>query len=74
MQKYPITQYQPIYYVADSFESAKNKMQALCEKIPRPFAVRYNPYTQSVEVIDTKEKLMQFANSMHGMSVIGYHC
>lgn len=25
-QKYPITEYQPIYYVADSFESAKEKM------------------------------------------------
>lgn len=25
-QKYPITQYQPIYYVAESFESAKEKM------------------------------------------------
>lgn len=25
-QKYPITEYQPIYYVAESFESAKEKM------------------------------------------------
>lgn len=25
-QKYPITEYQPIYYVADSFETAKEKM------------------------------------------------
>lgn len=25
-QKYPITEYQPVYYVADSFESAKDKM------------------------------------------------
>nr|CAB3264633.1 phenylalanine-4-hydroxylase [Phallusia mammillata] len=66
VQTYPITQYQPIYYVADCFESAKNKMQALCEKIPRPFAVRYNPYTQSVEVIDSKEKLLHLADSMRG--------
>lgn len=26
IQKYPITEYQPIYYVADSFEDAKEKM------------------------------------------------
>lgn len=26
LQKYPITQYQPIYYVAESFEDAKEKM------------------------------------------------
>lgn len=26
LQKYPITEYQPIYYVAESFEDAKDKM------------------------------------------------
>ena len=26
LQPYPITEYQPIYYVTDSFESAKEKM------------------------------------------------
>lgn len=26
VQSYPITEYQPVYYVAESFEDAKNKM------------------------------------------------
>uniref|UniRef100_F6PGY3 phenylalanine 4-monooxygenase n=2 Tax=Ciona intestinalis TaxID=7719 RepID=F6PGY3_CIOIN len=65
-QKYPITEYQPIYFATESFESAKSKMQALCELIPRPFSVRYNPYTLSVEVLDTKDKLLQFAHQMQG--------
>lgn len=26
IQKYPITEYQPIYYVAESFDDAKEKM------------------------------------------------
>lgn len=26
LQKYPITEYQPIYFVANSFEDSKNKM------------------------------------------------
>lgn len=26
LQKYPITEYQPIYYIAESFEDAKEKM------------------------------------------------
>lgn len=26
LQKYPITEYQPVYYVAESFENAKEKM------------------------------------------------
>lgn len=34
--------------------------------IPRPFGVRYNPYTQSIEVLDSKhqiEELMQNLNT-----------
>jgi len=27
-QKYPITEYQPVYYVADSFEAAKEKVRS----------------------------------------------
>lgn len=30
----------------------------------RPFTVRYNPYTQSIEVLDTKEGLLKCANSI----------
>ena len=65
-QKYPITEYQPVYFASDSFESAKRKLQDFCKLIPRPFAVRYNPYTESVEVIDNKDKLLQMASEMQG--------
>ncbi|KAJ2681435.1 hypothetical protein GGH99_005212, partial [Coemansia sp. RSA 1285] len=30
----------------------------------RPFQVRYNPYTQSVEVLDSKDKMQHFARSI----------
>jgi len=48
-QDYPITTYQPIYYVADSFEDAKKRMQEFSNSFARPFNVRYNPYTQAIE-------------------------
>lgn len=71
VQEYPITEYQPVYYVANSFDEAKRKMQDLCEKIDRPFAVRYNPYTQSVEVMDTKEKILNLTSEVQGeMSIL----
>lgn len=35
-------------------------------KIPRPFSVRYNPYTQSVEVLDSKDQIMKLANDIRG--------
>jgi phenylalanine-4-hydroxylase len=61
VQKYPITMMQPVYYVAESFEDAKNKMRAFAATIPRKFSVRYNPYTQSVEVMDNMEDIQTFA-------------
>jgi len=60
--KYPITSYQPLYYVTDSFEDAKKKMTDFAKTLDRPFTVRYNPYTQNIEVLDSKEKITQFAN------------
>jgi len=30
LRKYPITQFQPVYYAADSFEDAKEKMRCVC--------------------------------------------
>ena len=29
-QEYPVTEYQPVYFVADSFESAKQKVRCVC--------------------------------------------
>jgi len=57
MQKYPITQYQPVYFVSDSFEDAKDKMTAFAKTFPRPFSVRYNPYTKNVEILNSKPQL-----------------
>lgn len=69
--KYPITQYQPLYFVAESFQSATEKVREFSSKMERPFSVRYNPYTQTIEVLDTKEKIVRFASSIKSeMSVL----
>ena len=47
---YPITDYQPLYFIAQSFEDAKAKMQSFSNSFARPFNVRYNPYSQVIEV------------------------
>ena len=36
--------------------------------IPRPFSVRYNPYTQSVEVINTKQQIVNLTRDIKGQS------
>uniref|UniRef100_A0A8C6UUP4 phenylalanine 4-monooxygenase n=1 Tax=Neogobius melanostomus TaxID=47308 RepID=A0A8C6UUP4_9GOBI len=66
LQKYPITEYQPIYFIAETFEDAKEKVRRFASTIPRPFTVRYNPYTQSVEVLDNTQQLRNLAESING--------
>lgn len=89
LQKYPITEYQPIYYIAESFEDAKEKMMyvytyllthcisniilydvSLSSKyahtIPRAFGVRYNAYTQSIDILDSKVQIEDLVRNVNG--------
>lgn len=56
-QKYPITQYQPIYYLAESFADAQAKLHDYALSIPKPFVLRYNPYTESVDILESANQL-----------------
>lgn len=58
---YPITEYQPAYFVAESFLDAQHRVREFAATLRRPFAVKYNPYTQSIDLLDTKEKVLRFA-------------
>lgn len=48
--EFPITEYQPLYFVADSLQDAKSRMQEYCRTLARPFYARYNPATESIWV------------------------
>jgi len=61
---FPITEYQPIYFVAESFEDAKQKLRAFGRTLTRQFAVRYNPYTESVEVINSHGEVNRIAHQL----------
>ena len=61
---YPITQYQPKYFVADSFEGAKRQLQDFASTFSRPFELYYNPITQCVEKLDSVEKIAKLASSL----------
>lgn len=63
-QKYPITEYQPVYYLSESFEDAQRKIREFALSIPRPFTVHYNPYTQSVEILDAKPQVEDLARDV----------
>jgi tyrosine 3-monooxygenase len=59
IQPYQDQEYQPIYYVAESFEDAKEKFRKWVSTMSRPFEVRFNPHTETVEIVqlDSIEKL-----------------
>jgi len=63
--KYPITEYQPLYYVTESFEEAQRKMSEFASTIPKPFKARYDPYTQSIELLDSKAQIMKSMRSVN---------
>ncbi|XP_070539362.1 tryptophan 5-hydroxylase 1-like [Ptychodera flava] len=61
-----ITSFQNCYYISGSFEEAKEKMREFASTIKRPFAVRYNPYTQSVEVLSNVHRIADVVNELKG--------
>lgn len=61
-----ITSFQESYFYNKSFEEAKDKMREFASTIKRPFAVRYNPYTQSVDVLDSAREIATVVNELKG--------
>ncbi|KAG8249060.1 Tryptophan 5-hydroxylase 1 [Homalodisca vitripennis] len=61
-----ITAFQNHYYYTDSFQEATEKMRAFANTIQRPFGVRYNPYTQSVEVLTNAQKIAAIVSELRG--------
>ncbi|XP_015124802.1 tryptophan 5-hydroxylase 1 [Diachasma alloeum] len=61
-----ITAFQNAYYYTESLEEAKEKMRAFANQIQRPFGIRYNPYTQSVEVLTDAQKITALVSELRG--------
>jgi phenylalanine-4-hydroxylase len=56
-REYPITEYQPLYYVAESLPDARARMSEYCRTLARPFYARYHPATQSIWVDRAVERI-----------------
>eukprot|EP01147_Barroeca_monosierra_P000281 gene281-3653_t len=62
--EYPVTEYQPQYFVADSFASAKEKVRHFAAGLKKPFTARYNPYTESIEILDNNSRMRDLATTI----------
>nr|XP_014349001.1 PREDICTED: tyrosine 3-monooxygenase-like [Latimeria chalumnae] len=63
-QSYQDQTYQPVYFVSESFEDAKSKLRQYASRIKKPFSVRYDPFTCSIEVLDKPQKVKRALNEM----------
>uniref|UniRef100_A0A8C9VPR5 Tryptophan hydroxylase 1 (tryptophan 5-monooxygenase) a n=1 Tax=Scleropages formosus TaxID=113540 RepID=A0A8C9VPR5_SCLFO len=67
-----ITTFQDVYFVSGSFEEAKVKMREFAKTIKRPFTVRYNPYTQSVDVLKDTPSIHSVVEELrHELDIVG---
>lgn len=60
---YPITCYQPIYFVADSLADAKERMRDYTKTMSRPFSVTFHEDSKSVTV-DRAVKRLEYAPTL----------
>ncbi|XP_022338844.2 tryptophan 5-hydroxylase 1-like [Crassostrea virginica] len=61
-----ITTFQDVYFFTESFEEAKERMRQFACTIKRPFAVRYNPYTQTVDVLNNTRCIAYAVSDLRG--------
>jgi hypothetical protein len=54
--------YQPIYFLAETFEDAKEKLRIYAKSLKRPYELVYDAYTQSLRILDN-------AKVIHDLSV-----
>ncbi|TRY73897.1 hypothetical protein TCAL_01528 [Tigriopus californicus] len=65
VQEYDDQAYQEIYYVAQSFEDAMEKFRRwVAQNMTRPVEMRFNPYTQTIEVIDSVNGMENLISQM----------
>uniref|UniRef100_A0A915HK83 Biopterin-dependent aromatic amino acid hydroxylase family profile domain-containing protein n=1 Tax=Romanomermis culicivorax TaxID=13658 RepID=A0A915HK83_ROMCU len=67
-----ITTYQSAYFYTENFEEVQQKIRLFTSNMKRRFVVRYNPYTESVEVLNNKRALTLAVNTLRSdLTIVG---
>mmetsp|Transcript_99593 Transcript_99593/g.181673 ORF Transcript_99593/g.181673 Transcript_99593/m.181673 type:complete len:478 (+) Transcript_99593:57-1490(+) len=56
---FPITTYQPKYFVSPSLAAAKEEVMRFCDTLSRPFFCRYDPFSQRIKVTRSVRRASQ---------------
>ncbi|XP_040265716.1 tryptophan 5-hydroxylase 1 isoform X1 [Bufo bufo] len=66
-----ITSFQEVYFYSESFEEAKEKMREFAKTIKRPFGLKYNPYTQSVQILKDTQSITNLVSELrHELDIV----
>ncbi|XP_071497167.1 tryptophan 5-hydroxylase 1-like [Diadema antillarum] len=68
-----ITTYQDVYFISKSFEEAKHQMRQFAATIKRPFEIRYDPYTSSIEVLISPSDVCKVIESVRDELMVLAH-
>ncbi|XP_071941627.1 tryptophan 5-hydroxylase 1-like [Antedon mediterranea] len=63
-QECRITTYQDCYFISQSFQQATSDIRKYACTIQRPFTVRYDPYTQSIDVLTNALQVASFIDDL----------
>nr|VZI08892.1 unnamed protein product [Spirometra erinaceieuropaei] len=66
LEPYPITEYQSVYFVAESFEKARKQFREYALKLRKPFQVEYDTATESVKIIDPVNHVSGLLEQLRG--------
>ena len=61
-----VTTYQRQYFYTETIEHALDFVRDIANNVQRPFGVRYNPYTQTVDVLNNQDKILDMAKELRG--------
>ena len=61
-----VTEYQKQYFYTESIEQAIEFVRDIANNVERPFSVRFNPYTQAVEILNNQDKILDMAKELRG--------
>ncbi|KAM9301483.1 tryptophan 5-hydroxylase 1 [Gastrophryne carolinensis] len=66
-----ITTFQEVYFYSESFEEAKEKMREFAKTVKRPFGLKYDAYTQSVQILkDTRSITNVVSDLRHDLDIV----
>ncbi|CAF4218451.1 unnamed protein product, partial [Adineta steineri] len=64
IQEYQDEDYQPIYFLAETFEDAKEKLRLFAKSLKRPYELVYDAHTQSLQILDNVKVIHQYSSKL----------